>query len=55
MENKTQSIKISSGLYQKLKALENRENRFVGSLLDKAVENYLRAKKILPLVSMKKE
>ena len=51
MENKTLSIKISSGLYKKLKALANKENRFIGSLLDKAVENYLRAKKVLPLLT----
>mgnify|MGYP001565765511 FL=1 len=48
----TKSIKISSELYRKLKQLAKDENRFIGSLLDKAVENYLRAKKILPLICM---
>ncbi len=47
MENKTQSIRISSELYQKLKILANGENRFIGSLLDKAVKNYLISKHIL--------
>jgi predicted DNA-binding protein len=46
------SIKISTELYKKLKVVAHRENRFIGTLLNKAVENYLRAKKVLPLVCM---
>lgn len=41
------SIKISSDLYKKLKALAYKENRFIKTLLNKAAENYLRLKKVL--------
>lgn len=41
------SVKIASDLYNKLKALAYKENRFIGTLLNKAVENYLKSKKVL--------
>jgi len=47
MENKTQSIKISSELYKILLALAKKEGRFVSHLLDKAIQNYLISKKLL--------
>lgn len=49
------SIKVSSELYEKLKQVAKKENRFIGYLLDKAVENYLRSKKVLPLVCITKK
>ena len=45
--NKTLSVKIASELYSKLKALANREDKFIGSVLNKAVRNYLISKKIM--------
>jgi predicted DNA-binding protein len=47
MENKTLSVKISSEKYNKLKMLANKEGKFISWVLDKAIENYLRAKKVL--------
>lgn len=49
------SIKVDPKLYLHIKELAKNEGREIKTLIDKAVENYLRAKKVLPLVCITKE
>jgi len=41
------SVKVSSVLYNKLVELANKEGRKIKFVLDKAIENYLKVKKVL--------
>ncbi len=58
MKNKSQNeglaVKINPDLYAKLRDLSIQEGKKIKYLLDKSVENYLRAKKVLPLVCQTK-
>lgn len=55
MKEKDIHIKISDEKYKLIKNLADREYRKVTAIIDKAIDNYLRAKKILPLVCMTKK
>jgi len=47
MENRTQTIRVSSEDYKNLVALAKGEGRFISHLLSKAIKNYLKSKKAL--------
>ncbi len=47
MENNGISIKISLDTYKKIKGLAKKEGRFISVLIDKALKNYLKAKKVI--------
>lgn len=48
VKERTVSVKLSEDLYIQIKELANSENRFITALMDKAVANYLKAKKVAP-------
>lgn len=48
-------IKITDEKYRIIKNLADSEYRTVTAIIDKALDNYLRAKKVLPLICIAKK
>jgi len=55
MKIKDIHIKVTDEKYRLIKGLADREYRKITAVIDKAIDNYLRAKKVLPLVCMTKK